>query len=328
MSKKMSNKSLGLLLLALAVILVLTRLIKVPREEATLKKELYSIDTSQVGKIIISKGVSDTNPIIFTRNGYEWNVSQGDIKSKEEKGSARSILSDLNSVKPERLVSRTKSKWKDYELNDSTATRVKLEDKSGKVLSDIMIGKFSYNRGSGYGSYGGYGNGFSGTSFVRLSSDRDVYAVDGFMGMMLKRDFDSWRNKTFIQANKSNITKVSFMYPGNSAYQLSFKDSVWYAGNMHSDSSATANYLSSLSTAMGSTFKNKYMPSSDPVCQLKIEGNNMPAIDVRCYQGDSANEYILNSSLNPDVYFSSTKTGLYDRIFKPLSYFIKPEKKK
>jgi hypothetical protein len=44
-------------------------------------------------------------------------------------------------------------------------------------------------------------------------------------------------------------------------------------------------------------------------------------ISVRCFLGDAKDEYILNSSMNPDLYFISKQSGIINQIFKPCGYF-------
>jgi len=56
---------------------------------------------------------------------------------------------------------------------------------------------------------------------------------------------------------------------------------------------------------------------------MVIEGNNLLNITVKCFKGEADGEYILNSSLNPEVYFTSRRDGIFEQVFKPLSYFIK-----
>lgn len=326
MSKKMNNTWLVIILAVLAVILVLTKLIKEPREQSTLKTDLIAIDTSKVSKILMNKGVNKDNTIEFDRKGDTWTVSQGAITSKEEKGSANGIIESLVTVKPQRLVATSKSKWNDYELTDSTATEITFMNNDNKTMGSIMIGKFTYNQPSN--SYAAYGRGgYSGTSYVRIPGENNVYAVEGFLSMMLRRNFNSWRDKTFTTADRKDITKVTFSYPADSSFVLSYKDSTWYAADNRADSLKTSEYLGRLSSSQGATFKDQYTPDQPPVYSLKIEGNNMQPINIACYPGNGADEYIMHSSQNPDIYFESGKTGLFDQLLKTERYFTKGEKK-
>jgi hypothetical protein len=49
-------------------------------------------------------------------------------------------------------------------------------------------------------------------------------------------------------------------------------------------------------------------------------------ISVKCYKNEDNDEFIVNSSLNPDVYFSSKRKDIPDRLFKPEGYFLNKDK--
>jgi hypothetical protein len=78
----------------------------------------------------------------------------------------------------------------------------------------------------------------------------------------------------------------------------------------------------------GQEIKDNYKPVVNPVSQLLVEGNNLSGFSVKCYKGEGTDEYILNSSLNPQVYFLSTKNGIFEKVFKSQSSFIKHLKNK
>lgn len=321
MSKRFNNRNLLFILGGLVLILLLTILIKVPERKATLKEKLIELDSTAVSKILLSPKNNEGNVIEFYRSQGKWMVKQGEIISSTEKNAVQNIMRDISDLKPQRLAATDKAKWEEYELTDSLATRVKILNEKGKILADLMIGKFSFRQTNNpYGRYGG------GTSFVRISGKKEVYAVDGFLPFTFNRKFNDWRDKTFIQLNTSDLTKISFKCPGDSSFILAIKDSVWYAGNIPADSAVTADYLNNIKWLDGDDFRDGFKPVADPPYQLQIEGNNLLNINVKCYtEGD---KYILNSSLNPDVYYVSERSGLYDKLFKPLNYFVPKGKKK
>ena len=109
--------------------------------------------------------------------------------------------------------------------------------------------------------------------------------------------------------------------PSDSSFTLTKRDSIWYAANQKADSAKTATYLSSLSLVDGQEFMDRYKPDAFPVYQMVIEGNNLLNITVKCFQGEGG-KLILNSSLNPDIYFSSKRDGIFNELFKPLKYFF------
>jgi hypothetical protein len=326
MSKRFNNKRLFIILAGLLVILLLTVIIKIPKENATLRTNLVDLDTSDVFKILFIPRVSGGQPFDFTRESSGWKVHKGDITSIPRKGAVEGIFSELLSMKPQNLAAADKSEWKEYELTDSLATRVKLMDKKDRVLGDIMIGKFTYRQvNNPYASYGG--NNIEGTSFVRLYDEKEVYAVNGFLAFSFSGNFDDWRDRTFVRCNKGDITKITFSLPADSSFILEKRDSLWHVGDHFTDSLNLSNYLSSLGLLEGQTFMDNFKPVGAPAYQVVIEGNNLLNTTVKCYHGEAADEYILNSSMNPGVFYSSNRNGLFSKVFKPETYFLKQVKK-
>jgi hypothetical protein len=327
MSKRFDNKKLLYVLGVLAAILLVTFLVKIPGEKATIKEKLLDIDTSRVEKIIVIPRLKDGDPFEFTRNGDKWTVTQGNITAAQERGAAENMLAELAGIRPTSLEAVDKSAWKDFNLTDSLAIRVKALGKNGKLLADLMIGRFTYNQSSNPYA-GGSPGGIQGTSYVRLNKENKVYGVDGFLSLSFSGRFSDYRDKTFLTLqNTGDITKITFRLPADSSFALSHKGTIWYSGDQVADSSATAEYLNGLRYVNGDNFRDGFKPSADPVCQIEIEGNNLLNINVKCYKGDSNDEFVMNSSLNPDVYFTSKREGIYNRLFRPEKYFLsRPEK--
>jgi hypothetical protein len=148
-----------------------------------------------------------------------------------------------------------------------------------------------------------------------------VYAVDGFLTFSFSGNFSDWRDKTFIKSDKNSITSVRFIYPADSSFSLVKEGSLWKGSGLPVDSVSTTNYLSSLEMLNGQSIKDNYNPVISPVFQLMVEGNNLLSFSVKCYKGEVADEYILNSSQNPDVYFTSNSKGIFEKLFKPSGYF-------
>lgn len=321
MSKRFDNKILLIILAGLLAILLFTVLIKMPRERSTLRGNLIEFDTASVAEIIITPKSPSEKPFRFKKENGKWTISRDDIVSVPMQGAVRNILSELSGIKPQTLAAVGESRWKEYELTDSLATRVKIVSEKGKKSNELMIGKFSYRQvnnpyGGGYG-----GNNIEGTTYVRLSGEEEIYAVDGFLAFTFSGGFNDWRDKTFIKCNKEDITKITFTLPADSSYILEKRDSLWFADDRETDSSKTDDYLSSVSNIDGKEFGDGYKPVSSPVYQMVIEGNNLLNITVKCFPAEG-DRYILNSSLNPDVYYTSSRDGIFEQLFKPLDHFL------
>jgi len=322
MSNRFDSKKLLYILGILVFLLIVTLLVKIPRESSTLKKTLVKFDTVQVAKIIITPKASEGGEFEFIKEKQGWKVKQGNITATPRSGAVSNILNDLLNLRPSSLVAVDKSKWPEYDLTDSLGIRVRAENRKGKLLADVMVGRFSYKPvRNPYG--GGYGGGsIDGISYVRLHNENEIYAVDGFITFSFSGGFNEWRNKTIVHATKSDLTKITFTFPADSGYVLEKRDNKWYIGEMTADSARTSDYLSDICYADGEKFADGFSPASQPVYKIDIEGNNLLSITIKCYRRDDG-LLILNSSLNPDAWFESSADGLFGRIFKPSGHFRK-----
>jgi hypothetical protein len=324
MSKRFDNKKLLFVAGGLILILLITILVRAPRENATLKTKLVEFDTTEAAKILIYPRLLKEQPVEFIRTKSSWVVQQGSIVSQPQKGSVENIFNEMLSLHPQSLAAMSKLKWSEFELTDSLATRVKILSGANKTLADVMIGKFSYKQSQN--PYGG-GNGVEGTTYLRLYDEKEIYAINGFLSFFFSGKFNDWRDKTFIRLNKDDITGVSFSYQADSSFKLFRSGNKWNIGIQPVDSAKTINFLTSLISMDGQDIKDNYKPAVNPVCQMQIEGNNLLNITVKCYQGDNPDEYILNSTLNPDVYYSSKKDGQFAKIFKGKDDFMADKRK-
>lgn len=327
MSKRFDNRRMLYVLVGLVIILSLTILVKIPSEKATLKERLVDLDSARVSKIILTPRISEGPGFEFIKKNGKWMVQQGSIVAVPEQGSVQNILMEVMNLKPKSLEAVDKSKWKEFNLTDSLAIRVLFQDDKSKPLADLMIGRFTYSQSKNPYADPRSG-GIQGTSFVRLHNEKKVYAVDGFLSLSFSGKFNDYRDKSFLKLDKANVTKISFRFPSDSSFILQKKDSIWHAGVILADSLATANYLDGLRYINGQDFADNYKPVTNPMYELSVEGNNLLNLSVKCFKGDKDDEFILNSSLSPDVYFNSKKDGIFDKLFKSRSYFTTKNVKK
>ncbi len=317
MPKKFNNRILLIVLVLFVAVFLVARFLKTGKTEKSFKTELFALDTAEVSAILIYPKAENLKEIRFSRDGNNWTVTKGEVTSDAGENSVKSLLAQLVQVKPKRLAARSKDKWEEFQLTDSLATRIKVIEKGGKESVDLIIGKFTYQQSDN--PYGGRGN-VTGTTYVRLGNEEEVYAVDGFLSMSINREFNSWRDQRVMNTRKEDVTKLIFTYPADSGFIVLKKDTLWMMNNYAVDSLAMDQYLSSLSYMDHSEFKDDFKPLQNPDFQLTIEGNNFSPVSIQAFMltGD---QYVINSSLNPKSYFSSDFEGLFSKIFKPGSHF-------
>lgn len=326
MAKKFNNAKLLYVFAALLVVFGIVEWYQKKHTESTLNTKIVDIDTSKVTKILLYPNSEKSSEIIFLKEGKNWNVSKGKISAEPVQNMPQSLLNILTELKTQRLASKDKSKWAEYRVNDTTATKVKVYEGS-KLALDLLIGKFTYQRSNN--PYGGMygGGGVSGTSYIRLSGEDEIYAVEGFLTFSFNQGFNMFRNQSLARFDKMNVEKITFKYPGDSSFTLTLADKKhWILGNEQPDSAKVSEYLNSLGYKSGSIFDDNFIPSGAPIFEVALEGKNMKGIIIDAYQRANG-DYVINSSLNPKSYFSSPLKGLFSEIFKgKKSFFVKKKK--
>jgi hypothetical protein len=320
MASKFNNKILLIVLVILAGLFILTRTLKEKRSSGNLKTDIVKIDSSAVSSILLYPSAEKGAEILFSRNGNTWQVTKGEITADADKGNIDNMFTELINLRPDHIIATNKDKWGDYGVTDSLGTRVIMKEGKKTVL-DLIVGRFDYQQSpSGYGGYGGnYG---TGRTYIRLKDEINVYDVKGFLAMSFNQTFKNWRDQTFLKTDRNSINLLTFDYPADSGFVAMKSDSVWIIEGITADSSAIASYLNSLSRKSNSTFIDGYSPVIGPDYQLTINGTNMAPVIIKAYRrGD--NDFVMNSSQNPDSYFTSPRSGLFGNIFKPKSQFLK-----
>jgi hypothetical protein len=320
MSKRFNNRNLIVILAGLLIILLITIIVKIPKQRSTIREKLVDLDSSKVATIVVTPGRSAGEPFEFVRENGQWSLRQGKIVARPAKNAVTTVFGNILDIKPGNLASVDRSHWKEYDLTDSLATRVKFTDSKGKTLADLMIGRFSFRQARD--PYMNGRNNVEGTTYVRLSDDSKIYGVEGFLGLAFSGKFDDWRDRTFIRCNKNDILKITFSFPGDSSYILVKKDHTWSIGEQTADSLKVSDYLNKISYMDGTEFADNYEPPAKPDYTLTFEGNNLLTFNVKCYYDPGTAKYYLNSGLNPDLYFSSKDDGIFRQIVVPRKHFL------
>src|SRR5512145_2891390 len=126
MFNKLNTKTLAIAFGALLVLVIAIQLFKGGKEsDRNFASQLFTVDTSKVSSIIITpKGNSDE--IKLTRSGNTWTFQSKGKTYKPEKGIVGAMLNELLNIKADRVAATEKSEWSQYELTDTSSTRVKV----------------------------------------------------------------------------------------------------------------------------------------------------------------------------------------------------------
>ena len=193
MFRKLNYKKLIIIVAILLVIVVIVELINSGKGERSFKSDLVEIDTSKVSEIYLYPKAEDFEEIKISRLKQGWKVEHEGQAYNADGSVIYNMLTELILLKPERVAANDKLRWEEFEVTDSTGVRIKVYE-NRKIVADVIIGKFSYQQPSNpYAQRQG-----KMTTYVRITEEPEVYAVNGFLSMTFNRDINSFRNKNLV----------------------------------------------------------------------------------------------------------------------------------
>lgn len=312
--KTLNNKTLILILIALVGIFVLVRLFRTPALESNLKKELVSVDTSKVTLIKLWPKSENGDEIQLVKGSMRWTINKGDKQYNLEQGAANSLLGYLVKLVPQKMATRKKEKWGEFQVGDSSTRVQVLAD--GDVLADVRFGRVGFNQNQmqmqqqQYGGGGGFGGAFT---YVRLEDEDEVYTVDGFLESTFNRGLNDWRDKSLLRIKKDQVTKVSFNYP-DSGFVADKREKKWWIGDQLADSTKFNSYLSQLEYKNASSFADDFSPSRQPDISINIDGAPGPLATIQAWKRET--DWVVTSTHQAGVYFSTEGSGIFNTVFE------------
>ncbi len=310
MSKKKTNRTLIYVLLILLAAVVVNQIVKSKKGERTFKSELLSFSADDVKSLSIFTKNNNFEEMTLTRNGDDWRIAFAGQEYSADGDMASNMANDLGKLKADRLVANSKEKWADFNVTDTSGIRVVVNgDKD--VICDVFIGRFAYDQNTRKAS-----------TYVRLNNEKDVYSVEGYLSMLFNRDVNGFRNKSLFRGNQNDLTKLSFLFPGDSAFTLSKVENKWMIGDMPADSAKTASFLNGISYLVGTDFVDAF-DTNDPDFHnysVSIDGNNMTTVVISGYRNESGNA-VLISNQNPESMIDASNDGLFEKVFLGPGYF-------
>lgn len=314
LSKFLNTKTLIILLVILGGIYLITKLTE--KEDRTFKSEMVTIDSAEVTKmVILPKLGSDGQEVILTKTGYEWRLESDGKTFKADPNSINNILAELMRMKSERVAAVDASKWDQYEVSDSTGTRIQLFN-GKKMIADLYVGKFDYTQPKGPQDPRQQQPRGKMSTYVRPAEDNSVYVVDGFIKMSIQPNVNAYRDKTLLACKKEDLTKITYNYSSYENFVLTNENGQWLLDGIPADSIKTSLYLDKLQKITSSNFIDDAQSfSNTPAFQIRVEGNNMLPVELNAFPTDSTNKFIITSTNVPDAQYSGLKAGLFDRIF-------------
>lgn len=302
----MKNKTLLLIFLTLLVVFLASQF-AFEKKKRTFKTALIQLDTSAITSILLYPKSDNQEEILLKKEQGFWAISKGNVTNKANQGAVTAILRNLLLIKTKRVASKSRDKWADYEVEETSGSRVKAYA-GEKLLEDFIVGRFNFNQQTRQG-----------VSYVRLAGEDEVYAVDGFLSMTMGQGFKAYRNKDILKVNQNDLTQISINTLGIPTI-LQKNGEGWTQDGNPVDSTTLFNYLTGLKHIIGTTFADDFedLQSNDLLYKtLALEGNNLSApILIKAFKDTTrTNPYVIQSSLNSNNYFESGEDGIFEQLF-------------
>ena len=316
MFNKLSTKTLIILFAVLLIIVAAFLFHDSKHGERSFRNELVNIDTAKVTSINIYPKNTGHKLVKIFKEGNYWKVDIANNKTAYvPQQKVDEMFTELLKIKPLSVAALNKNKWKEYQVDDSSGTEVKVYEGGDNTL-DITLGKFAFERPRNMSTY------------VRVAGDNSVYKISGMPGFIFNQGANYFRDGRVINDNYSNWTKLSFAYPDDSSFVLEKKNKDWMIGARKADSANTVNFLRSLSQLNNQSFVDNFDQSalSKATYTLTINSSAKGGITVTSFISPS--DTLINSSTNPDAYFNGNKTTLLKSIFVGKKHFFSKKKKK
>ena len=126
-----------------------------------------------------------------------------------------------------------------------------------------------------------------------------------------------------VEASPEDITRIEYISGDATDVFVRELDGTWYyAGMAEVDSSDMAGYLEGLNQLsareLGAAPVGYQMSRS-----LRLSGNNMEPIELSLFRvADEKMPFTITSSVDPDAYFKSDSSGIFDKLFGNLDALL------
>lgn len=195
MSKKRSSNAILIGVLGLLAALVALMLLQDSKKSnSTFKEEIVGIDANAVTSILLSPQSNGGQEIKIEKDGSgNWTVTdETGATQPGDSSKITSMISMIETIKPQRVVSKNKDKWTEYKVEGSESTRLKVIE-GDKTTLDMLVGKFSVGQPKTPPNAGNLTPQQQMqlqqqqqqrpeiTSYVRLEGEDAIYAVDGML---------------------------------------------------------------------------------------------------------------------------------------------------
>jgi hypothetical protein len=177
----------------LIVQIILLGILSVDTHRVTKKENFLANDTSHVDYIHIK---NEDGELTLKRIGAGWKVTNP-FDYPANPSYVNTLLKKLDELQKESVITSNKSKWNQYELDDSTTAYVEVGVEGG------TIDKFYCGKPSDSYSH----------TYMRYADSDEVHLVSGTPRSSFTRRPNDWRNKSVLAIDKSMLERVVLTFP-------------------------------------------------------------------------------------------------------------------
>ena len=305
MAKNTKNKRLLIVFVALVALAIVIFTNKNSKKESSFNKQLVEITSDDITQLKLYPKMLKGAEVSISKEGDQWMISDGTNSYKANNNSINGMLSSLENLEAQSLVSNSKDKWDEYEVSDSLAAcRVEAYNGSKKE-ADVLIGKFKFSQPRNMSTY------------VRLNGKKQTYKVDGFLSSTFNRKINDLRDRTILKDLTTNWSKITFDYPADSSFVITKENLKWMVDGVLADSVSMAGYINTMKNINGINISD-ITPGGPVLYQVTIDRENLSSVTIQVKQ--NGEQKMITSLENKDVWF--TDKSIIDKIFVPKSKFV------
>ncbi len=303
MFRRFSTFQLSIALAALVLFYFVAWIVDRP-SDSSFEKNLATIDTAKVDKILVYRPDKDS-PVEIVKSNELWQVGEvGGAHFNASEGLIETAFNTLENLTANQLVSKRQDAWGTYDVSDSAGVRVEVYEGTKKV-ADVTLGKSQYQP-SGMMTY------------VRPTEADEVYLVDGFINSNFNKEVNEWRDKSLLKGPNSQWTAMSFDYPADSSFRMMRgTNNRWILpDSVELDVTKVNRYLNRITNLKGQTF----VDAPGNTAQMKLTLNTIEGpIEIKAFPANDST-YVVNSTLNPEAYFEGD--NIWDKVFVGLGSLL------
>lgn len=256
------------------------------RSRGVARVDLSQVDTSRATKVVLS----GAHTAELVKDGDTWKLDGklADVSAIEQ------LLEAVPKMRSSSLVTRSRERYADYEVDDEKGTSVELYQGANK-LAAFVVGKAA-----------------TGGAHVRVGSD--VFSVAGVFPRTFQKSGNAWLEKKVFTADLASVTKVDVKLSGMEPYQLVKNGDTWslegatLPEGFRFDNQAASRLVSSLVNLRAKDIldadpgaeKTSLGDGSDVLVLYGAEGKQLGKVELGAEDEETKTTYVLAEG-RPDV---------------------------